>query len=287
MLEKGSLDERRRLVAWLLGVAPALALSKHGCRVVQKALEVSRAPDTNALVAQLEGSVTELYRSRHGNFVLTRMIELVPSASIGFVLDALNGCGAEAARHRFGCRALEQLLAHCSAKQLEGLFEELVEESRDLAPHPYGNFVVQAAFEHGTPAGRSRLLGAILPLVPMFATHRVASHVVQKAILWSGTEGQRAIVDVLLQARSPNSLVDIACCRCGSFTVEELSNVRACYTPLRDRLVDGLSHLNASKHGQRVIHCFNLTHLCPLAPGPPNVAIAGPFAYQRSAAVAA
>lgn len=272
-LDGGGHAERRRLVAWLLGVVPALALSRHGCWVVQKALEVSDAPDRNALLARLEASVGDLYRSKHGNFVLTRLIELVPSASVGFVLAALEGQGAEAARNRFGCRVLEQLLAHCSASQLDGLVAEVVEEADDLAQHPFGNFVVQAMLEYGPVVGRCRLLGALLPNVPLFASHRVASHVVQKAIRWSGAEGQQLIIECLLSAQSPHSLIDIACCRSGSFTVAELSASWRLSSPgrghgggdhsdvvsaFRAALLSGLPRLRVSKHGQRVADCFGL-----------------------------
>lgn len=251
--------ERSQLLADISKVTKTLALSKHGCRVVQKALEVASSADRDKLVAQLEPFVEELYDSPHGNHVLTKIIEVMPSATIGFVVAKFVGKGPAVARHRFGCRVLERLIEHCDETQIGPLIDEIVAESAAMCRHPYGNFVLQHLFEH-SPQHRDPILDRMLNLLPELAGHRTASHVVQKVMDYSEEDSRQSIVDSLVKAESPNSLFDLACSRYGSFVVEQLADMSEAGDEVKRILADRFDELSQSPFGKRVLERFGLVN---------------------------
>jgi len=266
-LEGANKIERSQLVSWLLRAAMSLSLSKYGCRVVQKALELASSSDRDALVAALQPFVEELYDSPHGNHVLTKIVEVMPSAAIGFIIAKLLGKGSTVARHRFGCRVLERLIEHCDESQIGGLIDEIVSESAMLCRHPYGNFVVQHLIEH-SPAHRSPILESMLQDLPLLAVHRTASHVVQKIMDYSEEDGKEAIVASLLHAEKPNSLVEVACSRYGSFVVEQLADMNEAGDEVKQSIITGSEELSHSPFGKRVLEHIGLAPLeeAPMSP---------------------
>lgn len=260
--EKGTPEQcyelGERLAQWLTPVIKRIALSREGCRVVQKVLETAGASSRDTLAKQLEPHIQELIGSPHGNHVVAKMVEIMPPGAVGFVIEAIQNNPAEIARHRFGCRILERLVEHCSEKQMSSVFDAVVFQAEPLCRHPYGNFVVSHLLEHGSSIRRVRILNQLLPTLPQLAMHRTASHVVQKAIDHSDEDGKRRLVERLLNAQSPNSLVDIACSRYGSFVVEDLANVNVGKEDMIRYLESGVDRLNASQFGKKVMDCFEL-----------------------------
>lgn len=251
-LGDGSRSQRRELVEWLLDAAPELALSRHGCRVVQKALEVAAACDRDALAERLGGCVMELCRSPHGNHVLARLVEVTPSASIGFVVAELAGQGAAVARHQFGSRVLERLIEHCSEAQVLELMRKVGAEIPALCQHRYGNFVVQRLLEYGSGPCRSRVLEQMLPQVPALAMHRIGCHVVQRALACGDAAGRRAVAAAMLGAGRPHSIVEAACDPSGSIVVQELLTLRPHGLEVWLRLAEGLPLLLQSQAGRQL-----------------------------------
>lgn len=259
-LEVADRIERSQLIGWISKAARPLSLSKWGCRVVQKALEVASSTDRDALVAKLDGFVEDLYDSPHGNHVLSKIVEVMPSASIGCVIAKLVGKGTTVARHRFGCRVLERLIEHCDESQIGTLIDEIVAESAALSKHAYGNFVVQHLMEH-LPSRRASILEGMLQDLPMLGNHRHGSHVVQKVMEHCDEEGKEAIISALLHAESPNTLVEVACSRYGSFVVEQLAGMSEAGNEVKQAIVDGRDRLSDSPFGFRVLEHFDLARL--------------------------
>jgi len=259
-LEAAGASERRVLIDWLIAGGHTLALSQHGCRVVQKALEVAGGSGRDRLAAELESHAAELYQSLHGNYVLTKMVEVMPPATLGGMINMLEEQGPSAvARHRFGCRVLERLVQHCSEKEIGGLMDKLIADCGALCRHPFGNFVVQVLLEHGSPIRRACILQQLLEVVPNLAMHRTASHVVEKALYYSDEQGQSAIVSSLLQAPSPNSLLDVAGNRYGSFVAEKVVSLQVWgVDEVHRRMAEGLPELAKSHFGRRVAEACGL-----------------------------
>lgn len=268
-LESASRAEQTQLVEWLMEAVRPLALSRPGCRVVQKALEVAGGRGRDKLVAELGQLTVELYESPNGNHVLTKVVEVVPSASLGLVIHQLQEKGATVvARHRFGCRVLERLIEHCSERESKVLMDQIVASAEMLARHQYGNFVVQHLLEHGTKEQRNGILERLMHALPRLAMHRTASHVVQRLLDYCDQERQRLIVESLLRANAPAGLVEVACSRYGSFVAEQLATIGASRDMIRDRLAAHIDILGRSQFGWRVAERFGLELPEGLAPPP-------------------
>jgi pumilio RNA-binding family len=260
MLENENSAERRQLVAWLAIYARQLALSRQGCRLLQKAIEVVNSADLSILCKQLEPHVLELAQSPHGNFVLAKMVERMPPTSINFVIERLQGNASKTAQNKYGCRVLERLIEHCSEEQLALLIRELVADADALSRHQFGNFVVQHLLEHGTSALRSSIAQQLLPCIAALAMHRNASHVVQKTLDFSDAAMQTEISACLLQEEHPNSLVEVACSRYGSFVVQQLSRIQCTRSRVCAHISGHVSVLHESQYGRRTLECFHLPH---------------------------
>lgn len=258
-LEAACRVEQGELLDWLFEAIRPLALSRPGCRVVQKALEVAGAKWRDKLVAVLGQFIVELYESPNGNHVLTKVVEVVPSAALGSIIQKLREKGASSvARHRFGCRVLERLIEHCSERELKGLLDQIITDAEMLARHQYGNFVVQHLLEHGTVEQRKTITERLINSMPRLAMHRTASHVVQRLLDYSDEERQHMVLASLLQAEVPASLVEIACSRYGSFVAEQLAGLGVTREPVRQRLAERLVDLGGSPFGRRVAERFGL-----------------------------
>lgn len=263
--------DQHALLQWLRAATRELALSKIGCRVVQKAFEVAGGPDRDIIIADLKDHIVELYESPWGNHVLSRAIELLPAAKNSFVISALRGRGVIVSKHRFGCRIMCRLIEHCPEEQIGGLLDEIVVEADSLARHTYGNFPLQSILEHASPARRSAALSQILPDFPTLAMHRTGSLIAQRSLDHGDSKSQSLALQTLLQAGDKNSLVDVACSRYGSYVIEQiaglwcdqgLSLLRADIVQI---LASNLPQLQASDHAHRVIIAFQLAHPEPLS----------------------
>jgi hypothetical protein len=257
MLENGARDDRNELLEWIVPITLELALSVSGCRVVQAAVEVAGGEIRDLMTKQMHGHVAELLDSPHGNHVLQKCIEVLPPDTMQFVLHELCAFpdrGLFIAKHRFGCRILERLLEHCPAQQTRILVEDVTEHAYALCSHPFGNYVVQHVLEYGAPAQRSAVVDALLEGGVMnLAMHRVASNVIERALVQCDAEGRAALVDALVA--NPEATLAMASSRYGSFIAQRLLELP--HSPQRDmvwqQLSDGLQELKESKHGKQLV----------------------------------
>jgi len=266
-LEKGDSHARLTILLWLHKATLQLALSKLGCRVVQKVLEVTGGSDKGGLIiAELKDRIVELYESPHGNHVLSRAIEVLPAAKIGFIIEALRGRGVAVSKHKFGCRVVCRLIEHCTEEQIGSLLDEILPETAALARNSYGNFVVQSILEHtGSQARRSFMMSLLLPGFASLAMHRSGSLVAQRVLDYCYLEEDRNLVfHALLSGEGECSIVEIACSHYGSFVIEQLaaSYDKQLSAPKLSEIVAILAthvhRLVESQHGQRVALAFAL-----------------------------
>lgn len=255
--------EIQRILEMLQGNVLVLALSKHGCRVVQKALEVTDSLTRDRLFAELEPHVVELCDSPHGNHVLAKLVEMMPTVRLKPVIEQLQAQGpANVARHRFGCRVLERLLEHCTEVDIGELIDQIVEKSEMLCRHLYGNFVVQHLLEQGSATRRKCILNQLLPLLPYLAMHRTASHVVQRALAHSDQDDLNLLIDALLCGQSPNSFIDVARSRYGSFVICQLIELRirspSYFHVVYETMTKNVEELVQTDFGRRVAENFKL-----------------------------
>jgi len=267
-LARGNQHEKHMMLLWLRKAVLQLSLTRVGCRIVQKALEVTGGGDHDMLITELKDHIAELYESPHGNYVLSKAIEVLPAAKNNFVISALHGQCATVCKHRFGCRVVCRLIEHCSGEQLGLLWAEIFAETDALARHAYGNFVIQVAFEHFAPAHRLAMLQQLLPGFAALATHRTGSLVVQKVLSNCDAEGQMQAILALVWS---SQVVEIACSHYGSYVIEQIAGMRSTHLnagsyaieEMASILVNSLADLHASEHAERVVLAFGFPLAAP------------------------
>jgi len=211
----------RSTLDWVLNSVWPLALTKRGCRIVQKAMEVGTSADQQQITEKLHGHVHESLRSPHANHVLQKCIEIMPPDHMQFVLAELKGEGAFAARHRFGCRILQRLIEHCPPWQTEELISEVLEDTARLCRHQYGNFVIQHILQHGSPAHRCAIAEVLCEDTIRLAKHRIASHVLSCAMVHCAADDVQKLTKVVLH--DAGQLADLSRRQYGSFVVREVN----------------------------------------------------------------
>lgn len=261
-LEEGSPSKQRELLLWLQPAVHQLAVSKTGCRVIQKALEVAGASDRDRICIELKPYIIELYSSPWGNHVLSRAIEVLPAAKNDFVISAFLGRGITVSKHRYGCRIVCRLIEHSPEAQIGELLDEISMQVDHLARHTYGNFVIQSIIEHALPVRRKAVLSQVLANFTTLVTHRTGSLVVQRALDYCDGDGQKFAMQSLLQGEDKNLLIEATCSHYGSYVVEQLAGLRCDDAVLSQEMTRVLSssmqQLLASDHAHRVLVAFGL-----------------------------
>lgn len=190
------------------------SVSKEGCLVVQDAIKawaentvsMSRRDLQKDVAKTFQGLVSEAFQSPHANHVLCACLKNLPAEMMGFVTKELLAVDKDgkpwveaAAIHKYGCRVLERLLEHSSMLN-EDMLQLLSivlhgETCGKLVKNQYGNFVVQHILEHGTDAHRSHVATVLKKDLLNLARHRIASHVVEKALLMCSLDDRHAICE--------------------------------------------------------------------------------------------
>jgi len=221
-LSSGIPAEQQDVFAWLTSSPDSIwlmASSRHGCRIIQKALDVFGPSEKVILVDGLRGHVQDALESPHANHVLQKIVEMMPPDCIRFVIEEMKGFGAFFARRRFGCRVVERLLEHCPCSDLSVLTEEILQDAEKLCRHPYGNFVMQHLLQHGTDEQRHALAKTLRENIIRLTRHRNASHVVEAAFVHCTPEDKQQLMHAM-----EDDLSDLSRTRCGSFVVREVLN---------------------------------------------------------------
>lgn len=219
-LSSDTISQHHSVFAWLTRPSESLwpiAASKHGCRVVQKALDVLCLQERIVLAYGLRGHVCEALESPHANHVLQKLVDVVDPTYLKFVIEEMKGMGAFFARRRFGCRVVERLLEHCPSEYLAELVDEILQDAERLSRHPYGNFVMQHIFRYGTVEQKHRLVLLLREDVARLARHRHASHVVEAAFTNCAREDTLQLMEALNSELSNASRP-----RCGGIAAREL-----------------------------------------------------------------
>jgi pumilio RNA-binding family len=259
LLDGPSDTDKHAVLLQLPSIAKQLSLSRNGCRIVQKAIEVAGGFDRDRLIASLRDHVTELYESPHGNHVLSKAIEVLPASKIHFVISALLGRGLAVSKHRFGCRIVCRLIEHCNDEVIGELLDEILSETDLLARHSFGNFVIQTAMEHVSPVRRAVMLSQLLPDFTSLAMHRTGSLVAQRVLDYCDDAGQISAIRVLVQGQDTASITNVACNRYGSYVLEQLAALHnIARTEAANILYRDLQLLEGSEYAEKVILAFGL-----------------------------
>lgn len=240
---------------WILHNFYTLSKSTHGCRTVQKVIDIARKSERERITLSLgPPHVRDLCECKHGNHVISKLVEVFNPDEIGFVLDQIRGYELHIAKNFYGGRTLERLIAHCPDDQVYELCATIVKHAVPLCKHPWANYVLQHLVEHAAK-WRSTVVHQLLERMPDFAKHSKASHVVRKCLMFCEPQDFEAIVRKLLEGNPPHTK-ELACCTGGSHVLAEICDPSnpdslapvGARNAVRDSLVPHLRKLDAPLH---------------------------------------
>jgi len=171
------------LVSRIAALAQQLARDKHGCRVLQKAIEVCSTEEQLGVIASaLRGRVVELSEHPMGNFVVQRCVELMPADCRVMFLKEMESHIVEASVHSYACRVVQRFLENCSIEETEQAVAALLRHTRTLCHDQFGNNVVRVLLLRGPVHVQRHILCTIQKHLMEFARCRSSSLVLEKGL---------------------------------------------------------------------------------------------------------
>jgi pumilio RNA-binding family len=104
ILEKGSADQKDKLIQIIMRDVLRLSLNTYGCRVVQKALEeASKMGETllMAMINPLRHHVLQMIRDPNGNHVIQKCFDCADFAELEFIINDVEAHVSSPEIHRF------------------------------------------------------------------------------------------------------------------------------------------------------------------------------------------
>ena len=193
LLETAGPETRLAIITQICRSLVPLAQHSHGCRVVQKALDVASLEERLALAASFPpGKVVDCCVDVNANHVMQKFIEVftLDSSTAGFLdffVDAIcqpfTNTVARLSVHCYGCRVIQRLLARCLPHQKERVLDGIVSSVGEMVADQFGNYVAQHALEFGRETDRDRIIKVLSDRdLVMLSCNKFASNVVEKAV---------------------------------------------------------------------------------------------------------
>ncbi|CEP60478.1 Puf4p LALA0_S01e11826g [Lachancea lanzarotensis] len=166
-----------------IGNILSLCKDQHGCRFLQKQLDVEGTEAAKVIYEETKNHVVELMTDSFGNYLIQKLLErmnneqrleLVKSSADSFVYIALDPHGTRALQKLVECISTEEE-AHLVVDSLSG---SVVELSRDLN----GNHVVQKCLQKLKPSDSQFIFNAATEACVKIATHRHGCCVLQRCL---------------------------------------------------------------------------------------------------------
>lgn len=192
----------------ILSHVKILALDQTGCRVVQRALEISDRTLKSKLAQCFKGEVISIMISKYGNFVLQKIVEELPPVDLDFLIAEILLEAHKYARHEYGCRVFCRIIEHTIGARPRAETLKLVEfltredELKDLIENKYGNYVIRTLLDHGPPAAQEKIAEALHGSVLQLAKHEYGTFVVEAVL------GKEKLRNTLLEEclATPNAI---------------------------------------------------------------------------------
>eukprot|EP00930_Biecheleria_cincta_P069277 TRINITY_DN57029_c0_g1_i1.p1 TRINITY_DN57029_c0_g1~~TRINITY_DN57029_c0_g1_i1.p1 ORF type:complete len:620 (+),score=104.36 TRINITY_DN57029_c0_g1_i1:39-1862(+) len=180
-------DERATLFAKKLeGQAIALANHKHGCRVLQTAMQHLPADLLTRLIQEMldGGCLTECIGDPNGNHVVQRLVQmLTPDLASSFIAYCSDTAG-QITTNEYGCRIIQRLIEKCEELdmmyELGPVLDMIVSGAGEFAIHPHANYVLQCALEHGRAEDKVKIIEHMCENVAELACNKYSSNVIEK-----------------------------------------------------------------------------------------------------------
>ncbi|AMD22260.1 HGL080Cp [Eremothecium sinecaudum] len=183
-----------------IGKIYSLCKDQHGCRFLQKQLDIGGPEAATAIFEETKQYVVELMTDSFGNYLIQKLVErideeqritLVKSSASKLVAIALDP---------HGTRALQKLVEYINTEMeseiiINSLRDSVVHLSRDLN----GNHVIQKCLQKLEPKDCQFIFDAACQECVKIATHRHGCCVLQRCLDHSSNEQRKQLCETIIQ----------------------------------------------------------------------------------------
>eukprot|EP00514_Thraustochytrium_sp_LLF1b_P011484 CAMPEP_0184541458 /NCGR_PEP_ID=MMETSP0199_2-20130426/1382_1 /TAXON_ID=1112570 /ORGANISM="Thraustochytrium sp., Strain LLF1b" /LENGTH=1013 /DNA_ID=CAMNT_0026935179 /DNA_START=844 /DNA_END=3885 /DNA_ORIENTATION=+ len=161
-----------------------LAVNQHACRLVQRVLgdcDRGRAECIPIMMDALEADYTALSRDQHGNFILQHVLELGQQDQADRIQTYVSTRVVDLSQHKFGSHLVEKCLLTATPRQASVIIAALLASPATLLTKlmkdAYANFVLQRAFDVGTPVERNLIDNEVSQRAEMLSQTTSGRHI--------------------------------------------------------------------------------------------------------------
>jgi pumilio RNA-binding family len=198
MIEHGAPFQRREITACLFGSVSSLSCQLYGCRVVQRAVELSDLDQKIQIAKELNSNIMKCIHDPNANHVVQKCIEHVPPRFIQFFVESMYGRVVELSVHPYGCRVIQRILEYFDSSIQEIFLEEIIEEVYYMAKDQYANYVVQNILQHGKALVRSAIIKKFIGRVVAMSKQKFASNVIEKCLIFGSYDEKQKIINEVI-----------------------------------------------------------------------------------------
>jgi len=142
-----------------------VATHRHGCCVVQRALDYGNKAQCDDIIAKVVANLLPLVQDAFGNYVTQYVLQREPTQMPLSFAKALKGHVTELSMQKFSSNVIEKIMRSEDASAAEAIIDELihVKDMKTLVTHPFANYVIQTALTVSSDAQHRELAAVILP----------------------------------------------------------------------------------------------------------------------------
>ncbi|KAI4383654.1 hypothetical protein MLD38_009463 [Melastoma candidum] len=204
LFDAGDEDQRThmlRIITRRHGDLSHISCDIHGTRVVQKIVEILKAPEQlSVLVSSLKPNILILMKNANGTHVAQHCLRFLPHKYMEILFENVATNCIELATDRHGCCVLQKCIAHSSGEQRLRLTHAVVLNSRILSQDEFGNYAVQYILDKNEARAAedviTRLAGHFIDL----SMQKYSSNVVESCLKLAEEEHREYIVQELIQS---------------------------------------------------------------------------------------
>lgn len=143
----------------------AISMHRHGCCVMQRALDYASDAQKTCMVAKVIEYSFALVQDAYGNYVVQYVLEMpLPGIATRFT-RTLRGRFIELAKQKFSSNVVEKIMNRGEKEALDTILDEIIacKDMAVLLQDPYANYVVQTALVTANDAQHRQLVALIVP----------------------------------------------------------------------------------------------------------------------------
>ncbi|KAJ3450885.1 mateRNAl protein pumilio [Anaeramoeba flamelloides] len=218
----------KEIINIIKGNVYQLSIDIYACRVVQKAFEEAKYEEKVSMVNEIYERSLSLVKDQNGNHVIQKCLECLTdelrSKSVLNLVDHI----VQLSVLGFGCRAIQQLLKHYRGEYFGVIVDKLLGSVPNLIMNQYGNYIVQNLLEFCKDEQKITIFQIVNFRFLEFSTHKFASNVVEKCIIF-GTSEEHSIVINLLIANNFKNLKLLINDKFGNYVIQRLIQLYSNY----------------------------------------------------------